>query len=113
MSKVGLHHGTDLVSANHLLQHGLDAAAAARYNATGEFWATTNVAVAEWFARSNPAGGVPARFDFEIPESLLQHLLAQGPLVAIAHTQEDYEFLPPSFEILNQCMTNKQVVLVP
>jgi hypothetical protein len=92
--------------------HGLDAALAAVYNGAGEFWASTSTATADWFARTNPAGGTPARLDFEIPEQVLQQLLKQQPAIVNFYPPDDYEFLPPSFDVLNQNMTTEQVVLV-
>jgi hypothetical protein len=112
MSQIGFHHGTGLTSANHLLQHGLDAAAAARYNGSGEFWATKTPATADWFARTNPAWGLPARFDFEIPDAVLQFLLSQQPPAVFIHSGDDYEFRPSSFELLNQQMSSRHVVSV-
>src|SRR5262245_30328473 len=101
MPTVQLYHGTDLTSANDTLSHGLVAATAARYNGSGEFWATTDPTTADWFARTNPAGGTPARLSFEVPDQVLQQLLAQRPRVVIAHLPNDYEFWPASFELLN------------
>jgi hypothetical protein len=42
-----LYHGTDLASANVIMTHGLDAAAAAVLSGTDEFWATTDRLAAE------------------------------------------------------------------
>jgi hypothetical protein len=108
-----LYHGTDLNSANNLLNNGLDASQAAQYNVTGEFWATESQADSDWFARTNPAAGTPARFEFEISEQDLQYLLNQGPQFVQPHGSTEYEFMPPSFPYLNQRMTGKRVVLVP
>jgi hypothetical protein len=113
MSTVILHHGTDEASANSLLAHGVSAALAARYNAQGEFWASTSVAHADIFAQTNPAGGPPARFEFELPEDVLHRLLNDRPIVVNFLAPCHYEFLPGSFEILNQCIINKRVVLLP
>ncbi len=109
MALLRLHHGTDLDSATAMRDRGLSAAEAARYNSTGEFWASTDAVTADWFARTNPAGGRPAQLSFDVPEEALALLLDQG--LAVAHG--DFEFLPAAFDILNQAMTNKQVVPVP
>jgi hypothetical protein len=109
---IRLHHGTDDNSANDLLVNGVNVAGAA-YNVSGEFWATTSAADAETFAQVNPAGGVPARFSFDLPGSVLQALLSAVPPRAYQHTTAGvdwYEFLPGSFPVLNQHLTNREVV---
>ena len=112
-----LYHGTDLASANDILSNGLDATKAAAYNVGGELWASEDPNVADIFAQVSPAGGVPARFEFEIDVALLRVLQARSPAVVVTHvgmgSGSDYEFLPGSFPDLNQYMTGKQVVLVP
>src|SRR5262245_57824700 len=108
-----LYHGTDTASANDLLSTGLDSTKAATYNVSGAFWATTDPGAADTFARVNPAGGPPARFDFDIPVSVLQAILAQRPRVAYPHGVDVFEFLPSCFPEMNQHMTNQQVVPVP
>jgi hypothetical protein len=113
MSLIDFHHGTDLTSANDLLYRGLDASAAARYNGSGEFWATTDFTVAEWFAKANPANGMPARFHFALPEEVLQLLLARLSGGVIMHSAVNFEFFPASFPLVNQHISNRQVVLVP
>jgi hypothetical protein len=113
MSNVLLYHGTDLASANQILHHGLDAVLAARHNASGEFWATTNGAWAALFARSNPAGGVPVRLEFELPVLLFQQLLVEQPPVVYFHPPSNYEFLPPCYDLLNRNFINPRVVLLP
>jgi len=48
------------VSAMDLLQRGVDQAAAAAWNGSGEFWVTTDLHRANWFAAvasRQPAGG--------------------------------------------------------
>jgi hypothetical protein len=112
MPMVRLYHGSDLVSANYILSHGLVARAAARYNGSGEFWATTDPTTADWFARTNPASGTPARLAFEIPDHVCQQLLAQRPVVVIVYLPNDYEFLPASFDLLYRWMSNQSVTLV-
>ncbi len=110
---IRLHHGTDEDSANDLDQHGVDQAGATAFNVSGEFWATTSAADAETFAQVNPAGGVPARFSFDLPVRVLQALLSAAPPRAYQHTSggvDWYEFLPSSFPLLNQHMTNREVV---
>lgn len=63
MALIPLYHGTDVLSANDILLNGLDAAKAASYNGGGEFWASADIRVADWFARTNPSGG-KRRFSF-------------------------------------------------
>ena len=113
MRMVLLHHGTDAVSAHDIFTFGIDAAKAARYNGAGEFWATTDLVAADWFAKVNLANGPPVRFSFEIPDTVLQALLSARPEVVRADGQGNYEFLPPSFPVLNQHLTGKRLVPVP
>jgi hypothetical protein len=107
---VRLHHGTDLLSAIDLRDNGLDQARAAAFNATGEFWATTDLAVADTFAQVNPAGGIPARFDFDVPQPVLDALVGTHPPRAYQYGNDVFEFVPASFAMLNQHMMNRQVV---
>jgi hypothetical protein len=109
---VVLYHGTDAVSANDILNHGVHAAKAAHYNGVGEFWATTDSQAADWFAKANPANGSPARLSFEVPQATLRSLVTSRPVLARTDGQGTYEFLPASFLILNQQMTGKQVMAV-
>jgi hypothetical protein len=110
---IRLHHGTDIGSANDLLKHGLDPARAAVYNATGEFWATSDHAFAEVFAQVNPAGGPPACFEFDLAEAVMQWLLGRVPRVVYQHDSDTFEVLPGSFSDVNLHMTNPQIVPVP
>lgn len=64
---IHLYHGTDAASANAIIANGLDAAAAAAFNGSGEFWATKDQTTADWFAMTNPANGQPARLEFDLP----------------------------------------------
>jgi hypothetical protein len=109
---IRLHHGTDENSARDLLLHGVDQAQAAVFNVAGEFWATTSPADAETFAQVNPAGGVPARYSFDLPFGVLQTLLNSSPPRAYQNINSGvdwYEFLPGSFPLLNLYMANRQV----
>jgi hypothetical protein len=105
-----LHHGTDLNGAQDIMSTGLNQAQAAAFNVSGEFWATTDVADADVFATVNPAGGVPARYSFDLPEQVLLLLLRSAPPRAYQASTQEYEFLPASFPILNRHMTNRQIV---
>jgi hypothetical protein len=110
---IRLHHGTDENSAIALLQHGVNQAQAAALNVSGEFWATTSMVDAETFAQVNPAGGVPARFSFDLALAVLQKLLNANPPRAYQHTTSGvdwYEFLPSGFPLLNQHMANREIV---
>jgi hypothetical protein len=107
---IRLHHGTDLGSANDIAANGLDAARAAAFNEGGEFWATMDVAMADTFAQVNPAGGTPARLDFDLPMTVLAALLAANPPRAYQHGADVYEFLPAAFATLNAAITNRHVV---
>jgi hypothetical protein len=74
---------------------------------------TTSEADAETFAQANPAGGVPARYSFDLPERVLQTLLNATPPRVHQHSAPGvdwYEFLPGSFALLNQHMMNRQVI---
>jgi hypothetical protein len=110
---IRLYHGADLVSANDLLLNGINHAAAALWNGSGEFWATTDPTRANWFALSHPNSPPAALFVFDLPEQVLLALLAMAPPVIAQHGATDYEFLPTSFAQLNAAMLNRQVVLVP
>src|SRR5260370_3337196 len=107
---IRLHHGTDLASANDIMNNGLDQARAAAFNASGEFWATTDLATANTFAQVNPANGAPARFDFNLPPQVLAAFLGASPPRAYQHGSDVYEFLPAAFPMLNQHIANCQVV---
>jgi hypothetical protein len=110
---IRLHHGTDQGSATDLLQSGVNQQHAAAWNGSGEFWATTSHRRAEWFALSHPASPPAARFEFDLPESVLLVLLQLNPPGAIHHAPDDYEFLPGSHALLNRHMTNTRVAPVP
>lgn len=110
---IRLHHGTDETSARDLLLHGIHQARAAAFNMSGEFWATTAAAEADGFALVNPAGGVPARFSFDLPLGVVQAFLGSHPPRAYRHSTAGvdwYEFLPGGFPLLNRHRTNAQVV---
>jgi hypothetical protein len=98
-----LFHGTDKGSADDIMRSGVNAGLAASFNATGEFWATSDIDLADIFAQVNPAGGEPARLEFEIPDERLTWLLAQGWV--LTSDRDLYEFLPMSFLELNRCAT--------
>lgn len=110
---IQLHHGTDQICANDLLQNGVNPQHAAAWNGSGEFWATSDRQRAEWFALSHPSSPPAACFEFDLPESVLLFILRMNPPGAIHHVPNDYEFLPASHALLNQHMTNKQVASVP
>jgi hypothetical protein len=107
---IRLHHGTDLASANDIALNGLDGARAAAFNGSGEFWATVDVAMADTFAQVNPAGGPPARLDFDLPVAVLVALLTANPPRAYQHGPDVYELLPAGFPSLNAHMIHRQVV---
>src|SRR5262249_31170182 len=104
MKFVRLYHGTDLASANQLLAQGVVAALAALPNGGGESWPTRTPATADLFAKATRAGGTPVRSEFELSEPTLLWLVTQNPSTAVRHSAEDFEFLPPSFDVLNQSM---------
>ncbi len=108
-----LHHGTDLTSANDLLLNGVDQGKAATFNGTGEFWASTDASVADWFALAHPSSPPAARFEFDLPVQVLRLLLGTFPPAVTQQGPNDYEFLPTSFPLLNLHLTNRQVVPVP
>src|SRR5437762_2038465 len=110
---VRLHHGTNLTSANELLQNGVDQKRAAASNGSGEFWVTVNHENAEWFARSNPASPPAACFEFDLEDQVIQSCLLMTPPGVVKHPGGDLEFLPSSFQLLNAAMSNRQVVAVP
>jgi hypothetical protein len=68
------------------------------------------VADADVFAKVNPANGVSARYSFDFPEQVLLLLVRSVPPRAYQVGNQEYEFLPASFAILNRHMTNRQVV---
>jgi hypothetical protein len=110
---VRFHHGTDQTSANDLLQNGVNQQHAAAWNGSGEFWATSDHHRAEWFARSHPNSPPAACFEFDLPETVVLVILQMNPPAAIHHGTNDFELLPASHPLLNQHMTNRQVVSVP
>src|SRR6266849_4911037 len=113
MPTLTLYHGTAKASADDILKYGLDASKARRYNAGGEFWATTDQLTAEIFAQANPAGGTPAYLVFEVEDTVLKLLLAQNPVVSEFYSPNAYQFLPSSFDFLNRAMIKKHVVSLP
>ena len=110
---IRFHHGTDQISANDLHQNGVDQQRAAAWNGSGEFWASTDHHRAEWFALSHPSSPPGACFEFDFPEWALLVIFQMNPPVVVQHGPSDYEFLPASHALLNQHMTNRQVVSVP
>src|SRR5712691_1949557 len=94
---IHFHHGTDLTSANDLLQSGVKHQHAAAWNGSGEFWATSDHRRAEWFALSHPNSPPAACFEFDLPESVLMVILQMNPPGAKHHAPDDYEFLPGSY----------------
>jgi hypothetical protein len=48
-----------------------------------------------------------------VPEPALQILLQMNPPEVRYHAPNDYEFLPPSYALLNQHMVGQQIVAVP
>jgi hypothetical protein len=110
---IRLYHGTDWQSAQRIASFGLNANQAAQYNTSGEFWATTDEVIAGWFAQVNPAGGTPAKLEFEVSKELLAELLSEVPPAALRHSSATYEFLPASFRRLNLHMVNIEVHYLP
>ena len=113
MLLIRLHHGTDQGSADDQLLNGIDQRKASFWNGSGEWWATTDHQRATWFALSHPDSPPAACFEFDLPESVLQQILQLNPPGVLQHGPSDYEFLPASHALLNQHMTNRQVVLIP
>jgi hypothetical protein len=109
---IHFHHGTDQTSATDLLQNGINQQHAAAWNGSGEFWATTDHHAAKWFALSHPSSPPAACFEFDLPEAVLLVILQMNPPEAKRHGANDYEFLPASHVLLNQHVTNLQVVAV-
>jgi hypothetical protein len=109
---IQFHHGTDQISAADLFQNGVNDQHAAAWNGSGEFWATCDHYRAKWFALSHPSSPPAACFEFDLPEAVLLMILQMNPPGAIQHGPDDYEFLPGSHALLNQHMTNRQVVRV-
>ena len=106
-------HGTDLASANDLHQNGVNQQKAAAWNGSGEFWASLDHGRAEWFARSHPNSPPAVCFEFDLPEPVFEFILRMKPLGVRHHAPNDFEFLPPSYAILNENMVNRQTVAVP
>jgi hypothetical protein len=84
------HHGTDLTSANDLLQNGVNQQHAAAWNGSGEFWATSDHHRAHWFALSHPSSPPAACFEFDLPESVLVMILQMNPPGGIQHGPNDF-----------------------
>ena len=75
----------------------------------------TEIGIAEWFAKSNPAGN-PAIYAFELSEAVIQALVNSAAKAVFAHAAGagiDYEFLPASFAVVNQHMGSRSVVTLP
>ncbi|HEV2949984.1 MAG TPA: hypothetical protein VGX70_21585 [Gemmataceae bacterium] len=100
-SLIRFHHGTDLTSANDLLQNGVNQQHAAAWNGSGEFWATSDHHRAHWFALSHPSSPPAACFEFDLPESVLVMILQMNPPGGIQHGPNDFEFLLASHALLN------------
>jgi hypothetical protein len=64
---------------------GIDAVMAARHNVSGEFWASKDARTSDIFAMTNPAGGTPARFAFDISQEVLDEILAIRPPVTFVY----------------------------
>jgi len=95
--------------------HGLDEMAARQYNGGGEFWATTDPAIADWFAAVNQSSPPAARFEFDLPSAIMAQLMNSFPLEVIEHrgSYVAYELLPNSFPVVNLYMVNRVVVPLP
>ena len=105
-ANVRLYHGTDIISATDILQNGLNEQQAIIAGGDGHFWATTDAAYCNWYAK-------PARLEFDLPHAVLQDLLSKPFMVDHVEPGDNYDFYPASFSILNAEMTNKHVVSVP
>ena len=103
-----LYHGTDLASAQDIINNGVSRARAAAWNASGEFWATTDPANADYFAMATL--GVPARLEFDFPNDVLAALVGDTPPRAIWQVGVHVEFLPASFAALNRHSVNWVIV---
>jgi hypothetical protein len=112
---IRLYHGTCAPSAQHLLTHGLDEVTAKHYNGGGEFWATPDPMIADWFAHANPASPPAARFEFDLPEAVLNQLLGQALPAVLEHRTSylAYEFKPQGFATVNPRMAHQTVVPLP
>src|SRR5207247_6845561 len=89
-----------------ILQNGLNEQQAITAGGDGHFWATTNAAYCNWYAK-------PARLEFDLPEAVLQDLLSKPFMVDHVEPGDNYDFYPASFSILNAEMTNKHRESVP
>ena len=111
---IRLFHGTDLASASDIIANGLNVQKASQFNGSGEFWATTDREYADVFAQANPAGGTPARLEFEVPQSVLSALMNAKPPELFQDGRDSYEFTPASIPTLNPfVMTGRVVTPVP
>jgi hypothetical protein len=119
LAYVRLYHGTDLASANDILQNGLDAQRAIAtggpgYAGQGEFYAITTYSEAEKVAKLCGRGPDFAVLAFDLPDTVIQDLLSRWPGAAAHIDGSDlYVFYPTSYAVLNANMTNKQLVPVP
>lgn len=109
---VTLYHGTDLASAEDLVRNGVDAQKAAQCNASGEFWASTSLDDATWYAHGNPDSPPAARLEFDLPLSALQTFLQMVPPGVNHYQPSEYEFLPHSFPLLNQFLRSGKVHII-
>lgn len=65
-----LFHGTDIESANNIVENGLSRSAARSLGGDGTFYTTTDRGTAELFAQANAAGGEPAVVGIHLPGGL-------------------------------------------
>jgi RHS repeat-associated protein len=73
-----LFHGSDLVSVQSMVEHGISKASARALGGGDVFWATAKKSVAMFYARANPSAGTPAIAAFKIPTASLQALVKSG-----------------------------------
>ena len=95
-SEPDLYHGTDLDSAQSIVENGLDQQAARLKGGGDVFWTTTNKSDAEIFATVNPSlsestGVVGIRLQGGIEAGLRSGILQEVPELPGAYTVSDWE----------------------
>lgn len=73
-------HGTDIDSAEDIIQQGLSPTRAAELGGGDAFWTTTRKADADIFSPVNPSGGTPRVVCVDVSNSVLDSMRREGTL---------------------------------
>ncbi len=95
---ITLFHGSDAVSVENMLEHGINATAAAEKGGGDTFWTTSSLEDAQWFAASNPSGGAPAVMRIDLSQPAVHSLMHEGTLQVEGSV---YQFSGSAWQKLN------------